>query len=199
MPLSCTVVLDETPGRVLPLEESEAPPRLVGSWPVAGDGGLRLEDGRLWLGGEDGEWLVADQVIGVPAINAGGDRLVYCRQTGGETIAVLEAWEWSADGSGGAWLGPRVLVRQGDRPALSPDGQQVAYVSGDTGVASLWVMPFGGGGAVQLTNVDLDTSGACPGQPPAGFVDPPHRGPPRFDGDRLVWDAPDGPHAVALP
>ena len=86
-----------------------------------------------------------------------------------------------------------------DRPALSPDGRRVAYVSGVTGVASVFVVSFDGGDPLQLTNVGLENAPITIGRAPHGFVAPPHAGPPWFDGDILVWESPDGRHEVDLP
>lgn len=94
-----------------------------------------------------------------------------------------------------------VLVDRGnpDRVALSPDGGHVAYVSGVTGLASVWVVEARAGAAPrQLTNVGLEALPREPGRPPAGWVPPPHEdGSLRFDGPELTWTAPDGPHRVA--
>lgn len=92
------------------------------------------------------------------------------------------------------WSAPQVLVAQGnpDRVAMDPTGEVVAYVSGATGLASVYIVPFQGGESVQLTNVDL-RPGA--GRPP-GFVPPPHDHSLRFDGPWLRWDSPEGPQQV---
>lgn len=177
------------------LVDAGAPPRLRASWPLAHGSAMRVEDGRLWLdpGGE--EWLVAEDVIGRPTANEAGTRFAYCRQADGEGLSSVEVWDRREDGS---WDGPRVIDDHADRPAVSPDGEWVAFVSGRTGIASIWLAPFEGGEALQLTNEGIEDR-KVPGRPPEGFVAPPHEGPPRFEGDALVWDAPDGPHRVELP
>ena len=177
------------------LAESDAPPRIRAQWPLFDDASMRLDNGRLWLAHGGAEWAIADQVMGVPAIDREGTRLAYCRRSEGDGLSSVEVW---ARGEEGDWDGPRVLDDHADRPALSPDGRWVVYVSGRTGIASLWVVPFEGGDAIQLTNVGLEDRRA-PGHPPEGFVAPPHEGPPRFEGTRLVWKAPDGNHTVDLP
>ncbi len=177
------------------LVDAGAAPRLRAMQPLSGDDAIRLEDGRLWLGNGGEEWLVAEDVIGAPSADGDGTRFAYCRQAVGEGLSSVEVWARRADGG---WDGPRVLDDHADRPAVSPDGQWVAYVSGRTGIASVWIAPFIGGEAVQLTNVGLEDH-KVPGRPPEGFVAPPHGGPPRFDGEALVWDAPDGAHRVELP
>jgi hypothetical protein len=85
--------------------------------------------------------------------------------------------------------------------AISPDGAWVVWVSGASGLASLWAAPFDGGEPRQLTNEGVVPAGATPGHPPAGFVAPPHQGPPtveRLDDGRYraAWQAPDGEHSA---
>lgn len=88
---------------------------------------------------------------------------------------------------------PRALARGAvDRVALSPDGAHVAYVRGGV-YPRMEIVAVDGGEPRVLTNEDLVRT---PGKAPEGFVPPPHEGPPRFDGDRLVWEAPDGTHEV---
>lgn len=79
-----------------------------------------------------------------------------------------------------------------DRPALAPDGT-VAFVSGRTGIASIWTVRRGEAPA-QVTNVGLEGAKRRPGQPPPGFVPPPVDDSLAFDGDVLRWSGPDGPH-----
>jgi hypothetical protein len=74
-----------------------------------------------------------------------------------------------------------------DRPALSPDGQWVAFVYAPAGLASLGLLPFEGGEPRQLTNVGLELHKRRPGEPPLGFVPVPADDSLRFEGDRLVW------------
>ena len=59
-----------------------------------------------------------------------------------------------------------------DRPVWSPDGGRVLFVSGRSGLASLWVMGRDGTKEVQLTNVDLRWKR---GAAPVGFVPVPVR------------------------
>jgi hypothetical protein len=193
--VSCTTASTPLPEPDLLLAEAGAPPRLRASWPLLDGATARLTDGHLWLGQGGEEWEIATDVIGVPAIDGAGTRFVYCRQADGHGLSSIEAW---ARTEVGGWDGPHVLDDHADRPALSPDGERVAYVSGRTGIASIWLVPFAGGEAIQLTNAGLENN-RVPGQPPAGFIAPPHEGPPRFDGDALIWDASDGHHRVVLP
>jgi len=177
------------------LEDAGAPPRAEGAWALAGGASLRLSASTLILDQGSGEWAIAEQVYGAATIDGHGARLAYCRRGDGIDTTAIEVWQHDPDA--GTWTGPRRLA-DGDRPALSADGEWLAYVSGVTGIASIWLIPFTGGEPVQLTNVGVGRPDV-PGQPPAGFVPPPHRGPPSFDGDRLGWEAPDGSHAVDLP
>ncbi|MDP7111613.1 MAG: hypothetical protein QGH45_06610 [Myxococcota bacterium] len=181
-------------------------PMELGSWELAGDAVLRLSSGLLIIEQQGLDWRLAYQVAGLPAVAAVGDRLVYARRGDGVGLSSLEAWELGDDG---AWTGPRALAEQADRPAISPDGERIAYVSGRSGMASVWLTYFDGGDPSQLTNVGvtspalsevpLDGPRHTPGEPPAGFVPPPLDGSLRFDGDHLRWEAPDGPRGVALP
>lgn len=83
-----------------------------------------------------------------------------------------------------------------DRLALSADGRWLAWVASREGLPAVHAGRFLDDTAVVLTNAGLDRS--RPGRPP-GFVPPPHEGPLRIDGDRIVWTSPDGEHAVELP
>ncbi len=74
-----------------------------------------------------------------------------------------------------------------DRPAHGPDG--LVFVSGVTGLASLWLLDLDTGATAQLTNVGLDDEPRAPGAPPRGFVPPP-------DPETLRWDD-EGVHWVA--
>ena len=82
-----------------------------------------------------------------------------------------------------------------DAEAVSPDGRQIAFVGGDTGIVSVWVaaVPKPGqepGTPVQLTNVGLEYQRRVPGQPPEGFVPPPDRAPLRWlDARTVAWTA----------
>ena len=80
-----------------------------------------------------------------------------------------------------------------DRIALAPDGSLAAFVSGRTGLASVYVVPTDGSRApVQLTNVGLDRTHRD------GFVAPPAH-PPVFVGATLRWtDGTGVAHEVAI-
>jgi hypothetical protein len=173
--------------------ETEGRPSWDGEWSAARGAHVTLQDGllRLELGEQDR--ILAEEVVGAPALSADGRRIALAHRGPGPGLSVLDAVEITDAG-----VEVRRLVDEGapDRVALTPDGDTVAYVHNATGIASVWVIPFIGGTPTQLTNVDLVR---IPGQEPVGFVPPPHDGPLRIDGDRITWIAPDGPHAVALP
>lgn len=67
-----------------------------------------------------------------------------------------------------------------DRGSVSPDGQTVVFVSGRTGVASLFRTTVDGAEPVQLTNAGLEP-GRDDDSAPVGFVPPP------MGADALVW------------
>lgn len=79
-----------------------------------------------------------------------------------------------------------------DRPTFSPDGRTVVFVSGRTGIASLWRTTVDGAPPVQVTNVGI-ALGKRDG-PPDGFVPPPVRGDlvEWLSNDELRYDAGDG-------
>lgn len=164
-------------------------PAREGAW-SAGRGQVRLTpDHTLIWADAAGERALAEEIVGLPAV--AGERVVWSALEGPGTT--LWAWEPGAE--------PRLLTDEGspDRPALSPDGETVLFFSGRTGLASLWALPFTGGIPTQITNQGLESAPRRPGEPPAGFVPPPHRGPPRVEGDRARWESPAGPVEVLLP
>ncbi|HMI98837.1 MAG TPA: hypothetical protein VK488_03290 [Gaiellaceae bacterium] len=78
------------------------------------------------------------QKASAPKLDAAGRYLVYERLTGEKGV-------WIADANGSH---PRLLVRDGAEPAISPDGKQVAYVpqcgQGDS-CPGTYVVPTSGG------------------------------------------------------
>jgi hypothetical protein len=92
-----------------------------------------------------------------------------------------------------------------DSEALSPDGRWIAFVGGDTGIASVWVAEVPKPGQepvapIQLTNVGIEHQRRAPGQPPAGFVPPPDHAPLRWLDDRTIaWTAGGVEHTVEVP
>lgn len=141
----------------------------------------------------DGSGLVDHVDARSPRIRTpDGTREIEVRRRVDNLFTELVAIEHRSDGDR-----ERVLVggsAMPDRAALSPDGTVVAYVSGVSGVASVWTVPFAGGAPLQRTNVGL----ARPrGGPPPGFVDPPLDGAPWFVGDELRWTVPGGGEAAA--
>jgi hypothetical protein len=134
--------------------------------------------------------VVLERVVGPPALSADGHTAVVARVTDtGSELVLLRQVDTT-------WSQAQVLVEthNPDRPALDPAGRRVAYVAGP--VAALWLLDLETGARTQLTNTVTERA---PGQPPAGWLPVPHAAPPRFVGDTLVWDAPDGPHTLVLP
>lgn len=161
--------------------EDDRPPRIEVSAIVAGTA-WHLADGVLTRDGEP----VLTGVVGEPAFGARAVAAAAVREEPVHTELIVLR--------GADVLRPTPPEHRPDRVALAPDGSTVAYVSGHTGWASLWVVPVDGGAPRQLTNAGLARR---KGGPPEGFVPPPHLDAPWFDGDLLVWDAPDGRHSVA--
>jgi hypothetical protein len=136
------------------------------------------------------EQVLLQRVMGEPAWSADRSMVVIARATDqGSELVLLRK-------SAGAWSDPLVLVHEHnpDRPALSPDSRRVAYVAGPT--AALWLLDLDTSRRTQLTNLN---SQHLPGLPPENWVPVPHQAPPRFQGNQLVWDAPDGSHSVMIP
>lgn len=75
------------------------------------------------------------------------------------------------------------------RPVFSPDGRELAFVSGVTGVASVWLLDLQTGARRQLTNRGLKPGAGLA----ASFVPPPVRVGSTLwtDGGLLIWDAGD--------
>ena len=136
----------------------------------------------------DGPTLIG--LVGEAARSEAGDRVVVSRLAPSGTELVL--FERISQG----WSEGRVLVSEGDpdRPALDPAGERLVYVAGP--VAGLWLLELDTGQRTRLTNHEVDH---LPGQPPVGLIAVPHRSPPVFEGDSLVWVAPDGSHRLELP
>ena len=79
---------------------------------------------------------------------------------------------------------------------VSPDGTWVAFVSGTTGLASVWAQPLPTGAVpepipIQVTNVGLERVRRTLGQPPEGFIPVPDRanGLRWIDDRTLAWSA----------
>jgi hypothetical protein len=80
------------------------------------------------------------------------------------------------------------------RPSI-PRATTVAFVSGVSGLASIYVVPFDGStDPVQLTNVGHGAGAPVARKPADGWVAPPIDDSLQFDGDWLTWN---GPHGAA--
>lgn len=145
------------------------------------------EDRALRLALPQGERLLDQPVDPRVAFSPDEAWLYYARDAGlGET----EIWRVALPSGS-----PEPVVQwsgNADRPALSPDGRRLAFVSGTTGLASFWVVPLDGplpvpfARGVQLSNKDLVR---VPGQAPEGFLPPPTTVLPTWDEQGLSWSA----------
>lgn len=158
-------VMDMVPGRrtVAPDGVTEAV--------VAEGGELRIRVGR------NTSETLDEGVDARVAFSPDSRVLVYARlDDEGET----NLWRARRDGSRFASTEQLTFGRGSeDRPAFSPDGQRVAFVSGKGGIAAWWSVDAGGN-VTQLTNIDLPAH--APGSPPDGFLPVP-------DGVEYSWDA----------
>lgn len=194
--LSPLLACDPAPAVDAPLPpETDLRPVTHGDWPLA-EGALVRRDAGLFFEAAGRNELLAIDVLGAPALSADGRRVAISHRDDGAVASAIDVVEQGEEG-----LVRRRLVTEGapDRVAMSPDGRWVVYVSGATGIASVWAAPFDGGAAVQLTNVGVEKQLREPGQPPEGFVPPPWQDPPRVEDGRVRWTSEDGEHEVALP
>ncbi|MFZ5475306.1 MAG: TolB family protein [Myxococcota bacterium] len=148
---------------------------------VAGDWTARVDAGRLSLAGPDGDFDLGADVLPGMAFAPDGGSLVFARHAADSPLADL----WLVTLPPGE---PRRLTDDPsfeDRPVFSPDGRKVAYFSGRSGFAALWVTDLATGETTQLTNVGLKRR---PGHAPLGFVPPPEAGAPTWT-DAIRWTA----------
>ena len=144
---------------------------------LAGATALVSTSGQLTLRAANGvERTIATDVKGEVSAAPGG-RLLFTQEGGarsaGDSVVTLAG----ADGT------LTVLAEAdgvNDRPALSTDGKTLVFVSGRTGVASLWRTTLAGAPPVQLTNLGIEAGLEREG-PPQGFVPPP------LMADRIEW------------
>lgn len=147
---------------------------------AAGATALVTTERELKLRGADGaEKTLATQVKGEVSA-APGQRLLFTREglyefNGESQVALV--------GEDGQTVVLADAEGVDDRPAVSPDGKTVVFVSGRTGIASLWVTDLAGAPAVQLTNRSLVQSED--GSEPKGFVPVP------VMADALTWQSND--------
>lgn len=145
--------------------------------PVGDHTALVTKAGSLSLLQPDGvERPLLAGVRGDLALSADGERLALTlgeSHHDGDTAVAVTDLEGNvtvlADGQG-----------VDDRPALSPDGETVVFVSGRTGIASFYRTTLRGDAPVQLTNVGIE-AGIVRDADPAGFVPPP------VVADRIEW------------
>ena len=169
-------------------------PSWAGQWMLNADRRVVLsEGGNLAIEHGGVELCVIQNVLGIPSIAQGVSAFAYSRRTDDGTEI------WLHDGAAADPCAGTVLEggsHDPDRVALAEDGSRIAWVAASaTGIAAVFYRELPDGDVVQLTNHGVRRKG----QPPANFVAPPHRSPPIFEGNRLVWDAPDGAHSVVIP
>lgn len=134
----------------LACSSDESPPEVLGE--RAAPSVLRAESDLLGAG-----------VLGPPALLAAGRRV--------EARATDEPGEsdlWLVEASGAA--APLAPARGPDEMPMALPDDRVAFVSGRTTVASIWIVDPSSGLALQITN-----RGLLAGKPWSGFVPPPAR------------------------
>jgi len=134
---------------------------------VAEGGALRIRPA-----GQEAEAIPVDEGVSPDlAFSPDESLLIYARRTPHN-----EADLWQVALRDGVPEAPRPLLQwpgTEDRPVVSPAGDRVAFVSGRTGIASIWLLDLETAETRQLTNVGLDEAPRAPGSPPRGFVPPP--------------------------
>lgn len=149
-------------------------------------GGVALELSGTTLVGPDGRALTTSMY---EALAVDGDT-VCAASEGGSQDGLLQCWHCSAGAAPHS-----MMITTGGRPdRVAVAGDHVAWVASPSGLPQVFVADTRGSTPVRaLTNMGLQRG---LGEPPAGFVPPPHRGRLRFDGDTLRWSAPDGEREV---
>jgi hypothetical protein len=151
--------------------------------------------GRLQVRGPTGDAVDVDSEVRAELdLHLDPPRLAYAAQAEGEDsdLFVVELEPLGEPRAVTDWGGAE------DRPHFSPDGRALVFVSGRTGIASLWGLRLDAPErpAVQLTNLGLEHQQRNPGQAPVGFVPPPDGGPYAWTDEGLRWTTRRGDHAV---
>lgn len=147
--------------------------------------------GHLTVRGPDQELDLGAEVLPGMAFSPDERTLVFARHRGGP-LSDLYLLELGGDT-------PQPLTTWDsfeDRPAFSPDGTRLAFFSGRTGYASLYVMQMETRAITQITNVGLELRKKRPGHAPEEFVPPPEGTDLRWEGDFVRWTAVGIPIAV---
>jgi hypothetical protein len=173
------VLLGLSQGHELRAETDQRPLYELALWEAASDE-LRLvrSDVRTAALGEDAVFAVTSGGLLV-RIDGAGDKVLFDRARGKPTVladgSVAVARAGSEPGETDIWLATAGGVARpiaagpgpDDLPIALPDGR-LAFVSGRSGIASLWIADPSTNMARQLTN-----RGLTPGKPLTGFVPPP--------------------------
>lgn len=141
--------------------------------------------GALRLDGPAGTQLAVEgRVLPGVAFSPSGEAAAFAMQTVGPEcdLFLLPLEEGAQPRALTDWPGAE------DRPVFSPDGARVAFFSGRTGWASLWVLDLEGGEPRQLTNVGIEDQPRIVGQAPVGFV-PPAQEHLAWTGEGIRWMA----------
>ena len=185
--LRADIVINDTPPTSAEISHTDLAqtraPSVSGAWDLSCARAL-LERGELTIS-SPGDALIFQNVAGSPATAA--DRMVFSYAPVARPETVLTGVTCDQG------LQVVTIISSGnpDRPALSQDGELVAYFSGQTGMSALYLAPFTADAAsTQLNNFSRD-----------GFTPPPHRGPPTFDDSSMAvtWRSPRGAERLELP
>lgn len=197
--------------RITPLPETDQRPasdlwirdlKTGGETPLVEE--MSVVDARLSPDGRFLAFLKAGgqlDIVSLPSLSPVGDTIegVACDLAWSPSGSSLVTAKFEEDGVGTDLVlvrlpegrVTRLTDRPGvdDRPAWSPDEKKILFVSGRSGLASLWVMSPDGGNMAQVTNKGIRGG---TGQAPVGFVPVPLRATDVSweEGDRITY--PDG-------
>jgi len=182
------VILGACSGAPAPVsfERDGAPVAAAGTWTLEDGSVLTRDGGHL----DHGDLAVRELVEG-PVVSTDAAAFVYTERAPGVSSRLIGHWH------DGEWHRRELAPGHAHADRVAVGDGTVAFVSGKSGLASVYVVGLRAGEPVQLTNVGL--KGHKGGGPPVGFVAPPHAAPLRVVGGDVVWDSPDGRERVSLP
>jgi Tol biopolymer transport system component/DNA-binding winged helix-turn-helix (wHTH) protein len=144
------------------------------AWASDGKSVLYSVEGFLWrvpatVGTP--EKLLLGQNAQMPAVAAKGNKLAYSQQTGwGQN---LEIWRLNFDAVGNM-TGPAAKIISSSRgqqsPRISPDGKRIAFESGRSGNAEIWVADSNGANLFQLSSFRGPLTGTARWLPDSGHI-----------------------------